>query len=45
MLATRDAQGLYRRVGYRELSQPERWMEIRKVKAYEGGVLGAAVIS
>jgi len=45
MLATRDAQGLYRRVGYRELSEPERWMEIRKAKAYEGGAPGPAVIS
>ena len=33
LLATRDAQGLYRRVGYRELSDPERWMEIRKANA------------
>lgn len=34
LLATRDAQGLYRRVGYRELSDPERWMEIRVPDAY-----------
>ena len=44
LLATRDAHGLYRRAGYRELSHPETWMEIRKVNAY-GGAPGGAVIS
>jgi len=43
LLATRDAHGLYRRAGYRELSHPETWMEIRKVNAY-GGAPGGAVI-
>ncbi len=27
-LATRDAHGLYRQYGFKELSAPERWMEI-----------------
>jgi GNAT superfamily N-acetyltransferase len=27
MLATRDAHGLYKKYGFTELSQPERWME------------------
>ena len=27
MLATRDAHGLYRQVGFTELKSPERWME------------------
>jgi GNAT superfamily N-acetyltransferase len=27
VLATKDAHGLYRRVGFRELHRPERWME------------------
>lgn len=27
MLATRDAHGLYRKSGFTELKQPERWME------------------
>lgn len=29
LLATRDAQELYQRVGFRPLPQPERWMELR----------------
>ena len=29
-LATRDAHGLYRRHGFRELEAPERWMEISR---------------
>jgi GNAT superfamily N-acetyltransferase len=28
MLATRDAHGLYRKVGFTELHTPERWMEL-----------------
>jgi len=27
VLATKDAQGLYRQFGFRELKRPERWME------------------
>jgi GNAT superfamily N-acetyltransferase len=27
MLATRDAHGLYRKFGWTELTQPERWMQ------------------
>jgi GNAT superfamily N-acetyltransferase len=37
VLVTRDAQALYRRVGYREVANPGGWMEIRKVNAYAGG--------
>ena len=33
MLATRDAHGLYRKSGFTELSQPERWMEKHQPKA------------
>jgi len=32
MLATRDAHGLYRKSGFTELSQPERWMEKHQPK-------------
>lgn len=28
LLATRDAQGLYRQYGFTELTNPDRWMEI-----------------
>jgi GNAT superfamily N-acetyltransferase len=35
MLATRDAHGLYRQVGFTELTQVERWMEIRKPNTYQ----------
>ena len=28
VLATRDAEGLYRQVGFRPMAHPERWMEI-----------------
>lgn len=28
LLATRDAHGLYRRVGFHTLSRPERWLEL-----------------
>ena len=34
MLATRDAHGLYRKSGFTELSQPERWMEKREPNVY-----------
>jgi GNAT superfamily N-acetyltransferase len=34
VLVTRDAHGLYRRVGYREVSHPGGWMEIRRPDAY-----------
>ncbi len=27
VLATRDAHGLYRQFGFRQMEQPERWME------------------
>lgn len=30
LLATRDAQGLYKRFGFRPLAEPARWMAIRK---------------
>ena len=29
-LVTRDAHGLYRKFGFRELAAPERWMEIHR---------------
>ncbi|MEZ4606577.1 MAG: GNAT family N-acetyltransferase [Deinococcales bacterium] len=28
MLITRDAHGLYRQYGFKDLASPERWMEI-----------------
>ncbi|HZP56800.1 MAG TPA: N-acetyltransferase, partial [Dehalococcoidia bacterium] len=28
MLGTRDAHGLYEKVGFRPVAAPERWMEI-----------------
>jgi len=34
LLVTRDAHGLYRRVGYGEVHNPAGWMEIRKQNAY-----------
>ena len=34
MLATRDAHGLYRKVGFRELAHPERLMEIVAEEPY-----------
>ena len=34
LLVTRDAHGLYRRVGYREVANPGGWMEIRKADPY-----------
>jgi len=33
-LVTRDAHGLYRKFGFRELSAPERWMELHKPEIY-----------
>ena len=35
MLTTRDAHGLYRRVGFSSLSAPERWMEIHYPDVYK----------
>jgi GNAT superfamily N-acetyltransferase len=37
MLATRDAHGLYRKVGFTELSQPERIMEKLLANPYGAG--------
>ena len=34
LLGTRDAHGLYRQFGFRELADPSRMMEIRKADAY-----------
>jgi Acetyltransferase (GNAT) family. len=34
MLATRDAHGLYRTVGFQNLKQPDRWMEKHNPDAY-----------
>jgi GNAT superfamily N-acetyltransferase len=34
LLATRDAQGLYHKVGFGPLNAPDRWMEIRKSDPY-----------
>ena len=34
MLATRDAHGLYRKSGFTELRQPERWMEKHNPNVY-----------
>lgn len=34
MLATRDAHGLYRKFGFTELRQPERWMEKHDPNVY-----------
>lgn len=34
MLATRDAHGLYRMVGFEDLKQPDRWMEKREPDVY-----------
>ncbi|GIV98249.1 MAG: N-acetyltransferase [Herpetosiphonaceae bacterium] len=42
MLATRDAHGLYRKVGFSELSRPERFMERHFPDIYTRG--GAAEI-
>jgi GNAT superfamily N-acetyltransferase len=35
VLATKDAQGLYRRFGFEELKRPERWMERHDPKTEE----------
>ncbi len=37
LLVTRDAHGLYRRVGYGPLARPEGWMEIHRANAYRDG--------
>jgi GNAT superfamily N-acetyltransferase len=34
ILLTRDAHGLYRHIGFTELAQPERWMEIHNAGTY-----------
>lgn len=34
MLATKDAHELYRKIGFVELSQPERWMERHDAEVY-----------
>jgi len=34
LLVTRDAHGLYRRVGYTPLTRPEGWMERHRANAY-----------
>jgi GNAT superfamily N-acetyltransferase len=34
LLATRDAHGLYRHVGFRDLKTPERWMEKHNPELY-----------
>ena len=35
MLATRDANGLYAKFGFSELTFPERWMQIHKPDIYK----------
>jgi len=35
ILATADAHGLYRQYGWKELAQPERWMEIVDKNVYQ----------
>jgi GNAT superfamily N-acetyltransferase len=35
-LATRDAHGLYRQFGFRDLAHPERFMEIANPDGYRG---------
>lgn len=39
MLATRDAHGLYRKAGFRDLASPERWMERHDPDVYRRGEL------
>jgi len=39
LLATKDAHGLYRQFGFRELAAPERWMELVRSTGYETVVL------
>ncbi len=34
LLATRDAHGLYRQIGFTELKAPERWMQIHDPDVY-----------
>jgi len=40
LLATRDAQGLYAQFGFQPLSNPERYMTIRKVDVYRDEKVG-----
>lgn len=35
MLATRDAHGLYRQLGFTEINNPERWMQIHTPGIYK----------
>ena len=35
-LVTRDAHGLYRKFGFRELAAPQRWMELHNPDVYAG---------
>ena len=37
MLATRDAHGLYEKLGFKPLAAPARFMEIHRPDAYEAG--------
>lgn len=37
-LATRDAQGLYEKVGFKALAKPERWMEIHFPDIYKKNI-------
>ena len=39
LLATKDAHGLYRQFGFRELAAPERWMELTRTIGYETATL------
>lgn len=36
-LITRDAHGLYRKFGFRELKSPQRWMELHNAQVYAAG--------
>jgi len=44
LLATRDAQGLYRQTGWAPLKAPEKFMERRFPDAYRAGRTGGAVL-
>ena len=39
MLVTRDAQGLYAQFGFQPLANPEKFMQIRMINPYGGGVV------
>ncbi len=41
LLATKDAHGLYRQFGFRELAAPERWMEATRSTGYGSSPLGS----